>query len=152
MNHPWPTAGPDALADTDRCDELDLDTLADTDPAPLARLLRVHAAGLLADTAAVELLITGRYWLTRPGFTTRFVHTVINNAGHRIGAWLDWPAAITALDAGQLPCSSSQAALLRIAAALGADLPLGLRQVLGGLDHPTITAVTTALATANGTT
>jgi hypothetical protein len=150
MNHPSPTALPDELTD-----EFDLDTFADTDadtdPAMLAHLLRAHAAGLRADTAAVELLITHRYWLTRPGFTTRFVHTVINNAGHRVGAWLDWPAAITALNHGQLPCSSSQADLLRIAAALGAELPLNLRQALGGLDHHTITAVTAALTAANGT-
>jgi hypothetical protein len=148
MNHPSRTAPPDPLVDTD---ERDLDTFADADPAMLAQLLRAHTAGLRADTAAVELLITHRYWLTRPGFTTRFVHTVINNAGHRVGAWLDWPAAITALDNAALPCSSSQADLLRIAAALGTDLPLNLRQVLGGLDHHTITAVTAALTAANGT-
>jgi hypothetical protein len=148
MNRPSPTAGPDALDDTD---EVDLDQLAETDPTTLARLLRAHAAGLLADTAAVELLITHRYWLTRPGFTTRFVH-LVTHSGQLIGAYLDWPAAITALQHGQLACSSSQADLLRIAAGLGADLPLTLRHVLGGLDHPTITAVTAALTAANGTT
>jgi hypothetical protein len=147
MNHPSATALPDE-SDLDTFADADAD--ADADPAMLAHLLRAHTAGLRADTAAVELLITHRYWLTRPGFTTRFVHTVINNAGHRVGAWLDWPAAITALDHGALPCSSSQADLLRIAAALGTDLPLNLRQALGSLDHHTITAVTAALTAANG--
>ena len=41
--------------------------------------------------------------------------------------------------------------MLRIAASLAAGTPINLRQVLGGLDRATITAVTTAITTANGT-
>ena len=120
-------------------------------PHTLGGLLRAHAAGLLADTAAVDLLIRHRYWLTRPAFTTRFVHHVTTGDGRRIGAWIDWPAAITAPERGDLPCSSSQADMLRIAASLGADLPVALREVLGGLDDANVAAVTTAITAANRT-
>lgn len=119
--------------------------------ATLAHLLATHADGLLTETAAVGLLITHRYWLTRTAFTDRFVHPVTGRHGRPVGAWIDWPAAVAALQHGDLPCSASQAALLRIAASLAAGLPLSLHQVLGGLDAPTITAVATAITTANGT-
>lgn len=115
--------------------------------ATWARLLRAHAAGLLADVAAVELLITHRHWLTRSAFTARFVHPVTTDTGRQVGAWIDWPAAVAALTRGDLPCSTSEASVLRIAAAL----PLSLRDVLGGLDRANITAVTTAITNANGT-
>jgi hypothetical protein len=120
--------------------------------ATLAHLLRAHAAGLHADTAAVDLLIGHRHWLTRPGFT-RFVHptTTTSGDGRPQGAWIDWPAAIAALDAGQLPCSGSEADLLRIAASLAAGHLIALRDVLGGLDHTNITAVAAAVTAANGT-
>jgi hypothetical protein len=125
--------------------------IADAEPGTLARLLRAQAAGHLAETAAVDLLITHRYWLTRSAFTARFIHPVTTEAGCPIGAWIDWPAATTALRRGDLPCSASQAAVLRIAASLAADLPLSLREVLGGLDRTNLAAVTTAITAANGT-
>jgi hypothetical protein len=68
----------------------------------------------------------------------------VTHAGQLIGAWLDRPAAITALQDDEPACSSSQADLPRIAAGLGADLPLTPHHVLGSLDHPTITTVTAA--------
>ena len=83
-----------------------------------------------------------RYWLTRPAFTGRFVHPVTAADGHLVRAWIDWPAAITALDHGELPSSGSEAHLLRIAASLGTGTPIVLREVLGGLDPTNITAVT----------
>lgn len=51
-------------------------------PQALPGLLRAHAAGLLADVAAVDLLIAHRYWLARPAFTARFVHPVTAADGH----------------------------------------------------------------------
>lgn len=120
-------------------------------PPGLPGLLRAHAAGLLSDIAAVGLLIAHRYWLARPAFTARFVHPVTGGDGHLIGAWIDWSAAITALQRGELPSSRSEADMLRIAASLAADLPVILRDVLGGLDRANIAAVTTAITAANGT-
>ena len=119
--------------------------------ATLARLLRAHAAGLLADTAAVDLLITHRHWLTHPAFTTRFVHLVTTSHAAHTGAWIDWQAAITALAHGELPATGSEASMLRIAASLGAGLPVALREVLGCLDSTNIAAVRAAVTTANGT-
>jgi len=120
-------------------------------PGELAGLLRAHAAGRLADTAAVNLLITHRYWLTQPAFTDRFARPVTAADGHRVRARINWAAAVTALDRGQLPSSGSEADVLRIAASLGAGTPISLRQVLGGLDRANITAVTAAITAANGT-
>ena len=129
------------------------DEAADADPTTLlAPRLRVHAAGLLADTAAVNLLIAHRYWLTRPTFTTRFVQPVTTGDGQHAWAYIvDWQTAITALQGGQLPCSSSEADVPRIAASLGAEVPITLREVLGRLDQANIAAVTTAITAANGT-
>ena len=63
----------------------------------LAWLLRAHATGgRLADTAAIDLLISHRYWLARAAFT-RFVHPVTTAEGHHIGAWINWAGALTAL-------------------------------------------------------
>ena len=127
-----------------------VDTVA---PGDLAGLLRAHAAGRLADTAAVDLLITHRHWLTRPAFTGRFVHAVTATDGHPVGAFIDWHAAVTAVtavDRGELPCSGSEADVLRIAASLGAGTQISLRDVLGGLDRTNITAVTAAITAANG--
>jgi hypothetical protein len=78
-------------------------------PATPAHPLRAHATGLLAQTAAVDLLIAHRYWLTRSAFTDQFVHPVTTHDGRQSGAWIDWAAAIAALQRGELPCSASEA-------------------------------------------
>jgi hypothetical protein len=123
-----------------------------TGPGELPGLLRAHAVGgRLAGIAAVNLLITHRYWLTHPAFTGRFVHPVTTVDGHLAGARIDWAAAVTALDHGDLPGTDSETHLLRIAASLAAGTPIVMRQVLGGLDRTTITAVTAAITAANGT-
>jgi hypothetical protein len=38
-------------------------------------------------------------------------------------AFVDWAAAITALDAGDLPCSGGQQRMLRLTASLGDGIP-----------------------------
>lgn len=128
-----------------------VDQTTGADPVTLARLVRGHAAGLVTEIAAVDLLITHRHWLTRPAFTTRFVHPVSTDDGQHIGARIDWPDAVAALDRGELPCSRSQAGMLRIAASLAAGLPVVLHDVLGGLDAANIAALNAAITTANGT-
>ncbi|MDN5795605.1 MAG: hypothetical protein L0H79_07605 [Intrasporangium sp.] len=50
-------------------------------------------------------------------------------------AAIDWLAAATALDLGQLPCSASEARMLRLAASLAIGIPVDLRDTLTGLDH-----------------
>lgn len=133
MNHPSRTGG------------------APVQPATSAHLLRAHAAGLSAQTAAVDLLIAHRHWLTHSVFTDRFIHPITTDDGRQCGAWIDWAGAITALEHDELPCSASEATMLRIAASLATDLPLSLRAVLGGLDATNIATVTTAITAANRT-
>lgn len=56
-------------------------------------------------------------------------------------AIIRWRAVISALGHGRLPCSGSEADILRIAASLGAGVPVRLRDVLGILDHANIARV-----------
>ena len=119
------------------------------EPDTLAWLLRAHATGGVGPDRGDRPADRHRYWLARAAFT-RFVHPVTTAEGHHIGAWIDWAAAIAALQRGELPCSASEADMLRIAASLAHGLPVALREVLGGLDAINITAVTTAITAANG--
>jgi hypothetical protein len=50
-------------------------------------------------------------------------------------AAVDWEAAVAGLDAGQLPCSSSEGQLLRLAASLADGIPVDLGSALSGLDE-----------------
>jgi hypothetical protein len=108
------------------------------------------ADGFLADTAAVELIISHQNFLHRDAFR-RIISTGASISTGQPLATISWDAALRALDAGQLPCASSEQAILRIAASLG-DPAIGvrLRTVLGSLDARNITLVTSAITTANG--
>ena len=116
----------------------------------LIRLLADTAAAQPADLAAVELLARHNHFLHLPAF--RRLITTGNSAftGEPV-ATIRWKAAITALDTGRLPSTSSERAVLRIAASLGDHhIPVHLARVLGSLDHTNITLVTTAITRANG--
>ena len=97
--------------------------------------LRACARGLYADEAACELLINHASWLHRRDFTGRFLRTGISIADGAQMASIDWPAAITALDSGELPCSSGEGKMLRLAASIGEGVPVNLRDAPVGLDH-----------------
>jgi hypothetical protein len=116
----------------------------------LVAALHEHAAGLHADTAAVDLLARHHIWLTRPQFR-RYIHIGRCPTSGTPIAHIRWRAALAALTGGQLACSDSEADILRIAAGLGANIPLRLRHVLGGLDRHNIGLVTDAITHANGT-
>ena len=119
-------------------------------PAELAALLAAGADGAYADTAAVQLITGHRYWLARTGFTTAFITAGPSPFSGRHLGHVRWKAAARALTAGQLPCTGSEAAILRIAASLAAGLPVRLRDTITGLDHANLTAVTDAIMTAGG--
>ena len=121
---------------------------ATVDTEALIFYLRQHTVGLLAGTAAIDLLAGHRTWLSRPDFR-HHIHLSPATTDLPV-AWIDWRTAVAALGRGQLPCSTSEAAVLRIAAALGADIPVHLRQLLCSLDQHTIALVTTASTDANG--
>jgi hypothetical protein len=116
----------------------------------LVAALHEHATGITAEVAAVDLIAAHRVWLTRPDFGP-FIQTGRHHATAAPIALIRWPAAVTALAQHRLPCSSSEADILRIAASLGAGTPVRLRDVLGCLDHRNIALVTKAIALANDT-
>ena len=65
-------------------------------------------------------------------------------------ASIDWPAAITALDTGNLPCSGGEQRMLRLAASLADGIPVDLRDTLTGLDNHNISLVIAAVLHASG--
>jgi hypothetical protein len=100
----------------------------------LPTALRAHAHGLNYLEAAVELLIDHAGWLRRDDFLHNLVHTTHSLDGTPIAA-IDWTEAAAALDHGQLPCSTSEARVLRFAASLANGIPIDLRDALTGLDN-----------------
>ena len=108
----------------------------------------MHARGLYCGRAAVELLIGHRGWLSREDFAGRFVQLGGDPALR--GAWVDWRAAVTALDAGALACSASEEQVLRVAASIAAGVPIDLRAAVTGLDAGNIALVAEAVLHANG--
>jgi hypothetical protein len=113
--------------------------------------LRACARGLHPAEAAVELLINHRTWLRRDDFRDRFIHPGASiTDGLTELAEIDWPAAITALDYGDLPSSSSEQQILRLAASIADGLPVDLRDALTGLDDRNINLVTTAVLHTSG--
>ncbi len=115
----------------------------------LVDALRDHADGLFADTAAVDLVVEHGVWLRRHAFHRFIRQGHYQHAPDTLFAYIRWRAALSALEHGQLPCSSSEADILRIAASIGAGTPVRLRNVLGGLDRRNVGLVTDAITTAN---
>ena len=99
--------------------------------------------------AAVELLIGHRFWLCREDFVQRFI-AVGASVGATAVAFVDWTAAVRALDSGQLACSGSQGQVLRVAASLAEGVPVDLREVLSGLDQRHLSLVAAAVLAAGG--
>jgi hypothetical protein len=107
------------------------------------------ADGILADTAAVQLIISHQNFLHRDAFR-RVIHAGTSISTSQPLAVIGWDAALRALDAGLMPCASSEQAILRIAASLGdPEIPVRLRAVLGNLDTRNISLVTDAITAAN---
>jgi hypothetical protein len=114
----------------------------------LAEQLCEHAIGVNAEYAAVDLIAHHRVWLLRTDFAP-FIHR--SRYHGEPTASIRWRAAHSALRRGQLPCSGSEANMLRIAASLAASVPVRLRHVLGNLDHTNIAHVVRAIGLANDT-
>jgi len=115
----------------------------------LTAALRAGSKGMYCDQAAAELLIRHGSWLCRDDFTARFVLTGSSQAGGMTAA-IDWEEAITALHAGDLPCSSSEASILGLAASLATSTPVVLRHSITGLDQANLCLVITAIRDAGG--
>jgi hypothetical protein len=99
--------------------------------------------GIPADTAAAGLIISHGHFLHRDAFRR-------NITGQPLAA-ISWDAALHALEAGLLPCTSSGRAILRIAASLGDPaIPVHPRTVPGNLDPATSPWSPPPSPTANG--
>jgi hypothetical protein len=117
----------------------------------LHHALRACAAGIYPTEAGVDLLIGHDTWLHRRDFTGPFVHTGVSlTDGITTMAEVDWAAAITALDAGDLPCSGGEQRMLRLAASIAGGTPVSLRDTLTGIDHRNVQLVITAVLHASG--
>lgn len=115
--------------------------------------LRIAAAGFTADEAAVNLLIEHGAWLHRADFPARFIDTYPpdpDEPDDMATAVVRWADAVAALNAGELPCSTGEAHMLRIAASIAAGVPVDLRGCLGSLDGRNLRLVLAAIAYANG--
>ena len=115
----------------------------------LTAALRAGSKGMHCDQAATELLIRHGSWLRRDDFTARYILIGTSQAGD-ITAAIDWEEAITALHAGDLPCSSSEAAILGLAASFATATPVILRHAITGLDQANLHLVTNAIRDAGG--
>jgi hypothetical protein len=116
----------------------------------LACLLYDAAEGICADVAAVMLIDRHGHFLHDPAFRRIIAAGSSITTGQPL-AVIRWQAAVHALEAGQLPCSSSEQSILRIAASLAdPGIAVRLRENLGNLDARNITLVTDAIAAANG--
>jgi hypothetical protein len=117
---------------------------------PLAGALRACTRGLYAAEAGTELLIRHATWLRRSDFRDRFVRTGASSANDTEMAAIDWPAAITALDAGDLPCAGGEDRMLRLAASLIAGIPVSLHDALTSLDDTNLNLVAASVLHAGG--
>jgi hypothetical protein len=123
-----------------------------TAPEGLTAMLRAGARGLYVEEAAVELVLRHGYWIGREDFTGRFVHGQADPdpVGDQPVAAIDWHGAVEGLERGELPCSSSELSVLKIAASLGGGCPVSLRLLLGGFDQVNIALVAEVVLHANG--
>jgi hypothetical protein len=118
--------------------------------ADLVDALHEHVVGINAQVAAVDLLASHRVWLTRADFAPFIQHGRCHSTGQPMDI-IRWRAIHSALQRGQLPCSSSEADILRIVVSLAAGVPISLRSVLGCFDHRNIARIVRAIGLANDT-
>jgi hypothetical protein len=114
----------------------------------LTRALHACATGLYPLEAGVALLTGNGTFLHRDDFTSRFIRHG-TSSGTPMAA-IDWDAAITALQAGELPCSGGERRILLLAASLAADTPVGLGDTVTGIDDANISRLLTAIRHAAG--
>jgi hypothetical protein len=109
----------------------------------LPAALWAAAEGLYALEAAKGLIIAHGTWLARDDFA-RFIH-------HGTGtAAIDWEAAISALDAGDLPSSAWEKRMLRLSASLADHAPVRLGDAITGIDERNLSILVSAVLHAGG--
>jgi hypothetical protein len=120
-------------------------------PARLTAALRACASGIHPLEASAGLLIDCGTWLHREDLTSRFITTGTSiSDGVTPMASTDWEAAITALNAGELPSSSGERRMLLLAASIGGGIPVSLYDTLPGIDRRNAGLLIKAIAHATG--
>ncbi|MBG0819318.1 hypothetical protein HS048_00875 [Planomonospora sp. ID91781] len=111
---------------------------------------RTWARGSYAVEAAVELLVRHGTWLHRSDFlrmAVEYVPAVYSRAPYTV---ISWDTLHSALFNGLLPCSNSEAAILRIALSLAEGHPVDLGPAVARLDRANLAYVLAAIRHANG--
>ena len=114
----------------------------------LTTALHACATGLLPLEAGTGLLISNGAFLHRDDFTRRFI--TYGTSGGTLMAAVDWDAAITALNAGELPCSGGERRVLQLSASLAGGIPVDLRDAVTSLDETNIARLVTAILHGSG--
>lgn len=114
----------------------------------LAAALTNCASGLYPLEAGVAMLVAEGTFLCRDDFTSRFIEH--GTSGGIPMAVIDWDAAITALNVGELPCSAGERRILKAAASIAAGIPVDLRDTATGLDADNVQLLITAITHAAG--
>jgi hypothetical protein len=96
------------------------------------------------------VLIEHRSWLLRADFVDEFVEVIDGTPGDAAMAFVDWAAALEALEGGRFACSSSEDRVFRIAASIAEGIPVDLRDATCGLDGANARRVADALVHAAG--
>ena len=109
----------------------------------LPTALRAGAEGLYALEAATGLNIAHGTWLARDDFAC-FVHRGTGSAA------IDWVAAITALDASELPSSAGEKRMLRLAASLADQAHVSLGDAITGTDEHNVGILIKSIRHASG--
>ncbi|MHB1845798.1 MAG: hypothetical protein ACYCWW_13305 [Deltaproteobacteria bacterium] len=119
------------MGDTHLHGELDASSLPVDE---LVAALRAGGHGFYSSEAALELVVTHGLWLRRPDFR-RFVGVTLRLDGTGVLASIDWPAVLDA----DLPCSESEASILRLACEVaGVPTDSSLQELVNGLDETNI--------------
>jgi hypothetical protein len=109
----------------------------------LPAALRAGAEGLCALEAGTGLIIAHGTWLERGDFSC-FIHYGTGTAA------IDWEAAITALDAGELPSSGGEKRMLRLAASLADQAHVSLGDAITGMDEHNVGLLIKSVRHASG--
>jgi hypothetical protein len=114
----------------------------------LSTALHACAAGLYPLEAGVALLAAEGTFLRRGDFTGRFIE--YGTSSGTVMAAIDWNAVISALQAGELPCSGGERRILMLSASLAGGIPVDLRDAATGLDDRNIQRLVIAILHASG--
>jgi hypothetical protein len=117
----------------------------------LTAALRACAAGIYPLEAGVALLIASGTFPHRDDFARRFITVAPSiSDGTTPMAAIDWDAAITALHAGELPCSGGERRVLELSSSLAGGTLVNLSDAVTGLDDANIARLVTAILHASG--